>query len=128
MGRGIFREAVMLAESVLTRFNLFPFVMYLYNHFYGRIQKVQVFLIKGLVKNTNYSVTSLFIGCKESAYQLAYLTYSEIEKIVSLGKFLSCQIDPSLLPKVEIIAVYVKKAFARQIPRAWLFASAICEF
>lgn len=109
MGRGIFRKAVVLAEPLLTRFNLFPFVMHLYNHFCGRIQKVQVFLIKGLVKSTNYSVTTLFIGCEESAYQLAYLAYSEIEKMVSLGKFLSCQIDPSHLPEVEIIAVSVKK-------------------
>ncbi len=109
MGRGIFREAVVIAELVLKRFKLFPFVMYFYNLFYGKIQKVPVFLIRGLVKNTNYSVTTLFIGCEESAYQLAFLAYSKIEKIVSLGKILSCQIDPSRLPKVEIIAVYVRK-------------------
>jgi hypothetical protein len=109
MGRGIFRKALVFAEPVLTSFNLFPFVMHLYDHVCGRIQKVQVFLIKGLVKNTNYSVTTLFIGCKESAYQLAYFAYSEIEKMVSLGQFLSRQIDPSHLPEVEIIAVYVKK-------------------
>jgi len=111
MGRGIFRKAIVLVEPLLTRFHLFPFVMHLYDHFCGKIQKVQVFLIKGIVENTNYPVTTLFIGCEESAHQLAYLAYSKIEKIVSLGKPLSCQIDPSHLPEAEIIAVNAKKPF-----------------
>ena len=122
MGRGIFRKALVFVEPLLTRFNLVPFVMHLYDHVCGRIEKVQVFLIKGLVRNTNYSVTTLFIGCEESAYQLAYLAYSEIEKIVSLGKFLSCQIDPSHLPEVEIIAVSVKKPLlGKFLERGYLF-------
>ena len=110
MARGIFRKALVFAEPLLTRLDyLFPFLICLYDHVFGRIQNVQVFLIKGLVKNTNYSITTLFIGRRESAYQLAYLAYSEIQKIVSLGKFLSCQIDPSHLPEVEIIAACAKK-------------------
>jgi hypothetical protein len=114
MGRGTFREALTFVEPLLTRFNLFSFVMNLYDRVCVRIQKVQFFLIKGLVKNTNCSVTTLFIGCEESAYQLAYLAYSEIESFVSLGKFLSCQIDPSHLPEFEIIAVSVKKPLLRR--------------
>jgi hypothetical protein len=109
VGRGIFHKAAIFVEPLLARFYPFQFVMHLYDHFCASIQKVQIFLLKGTIKNTNYSVTTLFIGCEESAYQLAYLAYSEIEKIVFLGTFLSCQIDPSRLPEAEIVAVNAKK-------------------
>ena len=70
------------------------FTKYLHNNFFGKVRNVHVFMIKGLVRNTDYSITALFVGSEESAYQFAHLIYSEIERSLSLGKFMVCQINP----------------------------------
>lgn len=112
MAYSIPKKALHFANSLLDRSNHLSLLLkHVYNRIFANIRKVEVFLIKGVVKNAEYSITTLFMGPEESACQLAYLVYSEIERILPLGKFLFCQIDPPHLPDVEIIAVKVRWPF-----------------
>lgn len=102
--------ALSYAELLLKRYtHLCSLLKHLYNNVFGNIRNVQVFFIKGLVKNTQHPITTLYIGPEKLAYQFAYLVYSEIKKMSFLGKFLAYQIHPSRLPDVEIIAANVKE-------------------
>jgi hypothetical protein len=60
-------------------------------------------LINGLTKNSNFSITTLFIGSEESAYQFGHLIHNKIERITPLGKFLLTNCNLSNLQGVEII-------------------------
>lgn len=107
MNVSAFRKVFMFAVSLLTRadrklpfFKLYTCI----SHILG-LENVQLFVIKGLVKDTNCSATTLFVGDETSAYYFAYLGYSHIKKLFSLGKFLFRQVDPSGLTDVDVIVV-----------------------
>jgi hypothetical protein len=70
---------------------------------------VEVFVIKGLIKNSGYLMTMLLVGSKGEAHQLAHISYSRIEEMSSLGRFLPSQIDSSRLPNAEIIVVCARR-------------------
>jgi len=111
MARNILR-VLLSANPLLKRSShLSSLFEYLYYHVFGNIRNVQVFFIKGLVRNTKHSIATLYIGPEESAYQFACLVYSEIRRMSPLGKFLVRRIDPSNLPDVEIIAANAKEPF-----------------
>jgi len=118
LSRSVFQKASIPIRSLITRStHLYPIFSYLNNHIFGTIQKAQVFLIKGSLKKTSAGgspITTLFIGKEESAYQFAYLAYSQIEKMLYLGKFLSSQIDPARLPNIEVIVANIERPFARK--------------
>jgi len=102
--------ALSSANPLLKRSShLSSLLKYLYNHVFGNIRNVQAFLIKGPVKNTQHLITTLYIGPEELAHQFASLVYSKIRKMSPLGNFLACQINPSHLPDVEIIAANIKE-------------------
>ena len=109
MAYSILQKVLSYASPLLERSsNLFLPLKRLYRLFFVNIRTVQVFLINGLIKNNNYSITTLFIGSEESAYQFAYLVYSKIERITPLGKFMLRKIGASNLQNVEIIVVKTK--------------------
>jgi len=75
---------------------------------FAGLRRVEVFLIRGSTENDNRSVTSLFIGGKDAAYQFAHVSYSSVGTISSLGKLLSFQIDPLKLPATDVKAVCMR--------------------
>lgn len=79
---------------------------------YSRVQlkkKAEVFSIKGLVKKTDMPLNCVFVGRKESAYQLAHLMYSSIERIIPLDNRSSGTMNSTLLPKAEITAIHIER-------------------
>jgi hypothetical protein len=82
---------------------------------FGRALNVNMFLIRGQVKNTSHSATTLFMGSEESAYQLAHLVYFESGKIVRLGKALSCGANALDFPKIEIIGVCANRSILESV-------------
>jgi len=105
------RKAFIFAISILTYANRIIPLFSLYNYI-SRIlgvTKVQLFLIKGTVKHTNYSTTILFIGKETSARAranyFAYIVFFQIERLEYFGEFLYRQVNPSDFKNAEIIVV-----------------------
>ena len=90
---------------VLTRFTyFFPCLRQPLNFIRKRVRDTESFLIEGVVKNTDYSATTLFVGPRELAHKLSCLMYSEFREC-ALGKCMLYQVDPFRLPLCEITAV-----------------------
>ena len=119
------RTAFIFAISILSYANrIIPFFS-LYGRILRRlgITKVQLFLITGTIKNTNYLTNILFIGKKkytcgcanlfigteisacERANHFASTVFSQIERLVYSGEFLFRQVNPSDFKNAEIIVV-----------------------
>lgn len=92
----------------------FQFFKNLCHYVQVHTSKIQIFLIKGVEKNNNHPITTLFIGTEESAYQFAYLICRQIDRMSLLGRFLPAQINPSHLPNAEIIMANVRKPLANK--------------
>lgn len=71
--------------------------------------RVEVTLFKGIVRNTNDPMSTLFIGSEEAAYLFAEVAYSKIDKVQSLGKYPSFEVNPRRLPSAEIFVSRVGK-------------------
>lgn len=101
---GIFQKILLSLNAVLTRFTyLFPCLRQPLNFIRKRVRETESFLIEGVVKNTDYSATTLFVGPRELAHKLSCLMYSEFREC-ALGKCMLYQVDPFRLPLCEITA------------------------
>jgi len=97
---------------------LFQSLRYLYYSVFGGVQKVQIYEISGLVKNSGNRMTTLFVGKEYSAHQFASLVYCQIDKILLFREFRFNQIVSALSTNTpEIIAVNVKKPTASEFEK-----------
>lgn len=108
MLQGVLQRLLAFSEPPpLLPSRLLPFLKRIRDLFAG-LRRIEIFLIKGSTKNDNRSVTTLFIGGQDSASQFAFVAYSGGSEIVSLGKLLSFQIDPSRLPATDVKAICLR--------------------
>lgn len=94
--------------------NALSLVTRVYDFLFERFTLVHIFLMRGVVKNGDNVITTLFLGDDATAFQLADLTYSRIEEMRMLAEYPSFQIDPALLPDVEVTALHLPKLLMKK--------------
>lgn len=92
---------------------------YVYNLLFGPQRRVQAYLITGIVKGTNLSSTTTYVGTYYSAYQFATLIYSEPFRVRRSAKFPSrCAIVFSNKCQTDIVAIHVEEPLAQKYTKA----------
>lgn len=99
------QRAFILLEPLLIRFKYSLPFLNLFLHVFGRALNVDVFLIRGRIKNTSYLATTLFVGPENGAYELADLVYVDSLKIVALGKSMFFKADALRFSRVDIVGI-----------------------
>lgn len=67
----------------------------------------KVFSIRGLVKKTGIPLNCVFIGRRESAYQLAHVIYSRVERIIPIDRLSSGTTQTRM---AEITAIHIERS------------------
>jgi hypothetical protein len=107
---------------------LFPFLNYVYGSVFERLNRANVFLIKGVLRNSDRTINMLFVGDEASAYQLSSLTCSRIKEKSVLGRIFPFQIDPVRMPNVEVAAVHAAKPLINRFLKQGFFLLPCLKF
>jgi len=91
---------------------------YLYNLVFGRIQKVQIYEIRGFIEGADNKIAVLFVGKEHCAHQFASLVYHQIDKTLLIEELRFSQITSAIKTSTpEIIAVNVEKPQANEFEK-----------
>jgi hypothetical protein len=100
-----------------------------YRLVFGCVEKAQVHQISGLVKNSNNTMTTLFIGKERVAHQFASIVYCRIDKMLTLGEFRLKQILSSpATNKTDVIVANVEKPTAFKLEKQGYLLLPIVSF
>jgi len=88
---------------------------YLYDSVFGRIRKMEAYVITGLVKDSTGNMTMLYVGTRSSAHQFASLIYAQISEFLPASSILLHEINVfSVISAPEIVAVRVPRPLIRE--------------
>lgn len=87
-------------------------MVYLYSLFVGAFDKVQVYIVQGLLKSNEHRIKTLFIGNEQTVHQFASLAYSKIDRLCLIETCRFYQIYQFMRAGIsEIVAVRVDRPF-----------------
>lgn len=117
-------EIAECSEKRLSKYFLFP--LHLLLRVLERTRTMQGFLMRGVIKNTDHSLTILFIGPRNVAYQLAHLVYHSFEEVLCFNKILCSKIDSITLPNLGIVAVCENRMVEKCLEAGYLYLPYVC--
>jgi hypothetical protein len=100
----------------------------LYSRIVGCVERLEVYAIKGLMKNGDSNTTILSIGHKAAAHELSRILCSRIERVNLLGKVFAWQIDPKCSFGAELVWISARKQFMRKFENSGCFVLPIVTF
>jgi hypothetical protein len=117
--REILREAFTYAKKpFLQHPRLYESFRYLYEFVFGRVRRMERYVIKGFMNGTSNKMTMLYVGTESSAHQLASLIYAQVSEFLPLGEVLLHQThEHSLMNMSEIVAYDVQRPFVRKFSK-----------
>jgi hypothetical protein len=94
---------------------LYELLRYLYDSVFGRIRRMEAYVVKGIARDSTDDMTLLYFGSKSSAHQLASLIYGQINEFLPVGGVLLHGVSAlSAISTPEIIAIRVRRPFIRE--------------
>jgi len=98
--------------NILPLWKLKYHMVYLYSLFVGAFDKVQVYIVQGLLKSNEHRIKTLFIGNEQTVYQFASLAYSKIDRLSLIETCRFYQIYQFIKADMsEIVAARVDRPF-----------------
>jgi hypothetical protein len=93
----------------------------MYNCLCGSFQRLGVFAVTGLLKNTDFAATILSIGRDESAYEFARVVCSRIDSFRFLGRIFCWQINPRNFSGFEVMGICTPKQYLNKFEKSGNF-------